>query len=70
MIYHQRRSRVSKVCREFVKHVSRDRGRSKLLYNKEHSFVYCPVPKVASSFWTLNMVNLDTEPNLTGNQFN
>ena len=35
-----------------------------LLYNKEHSFLYCPIPKVSSSFWMLNMVKLNPELNL------
>ena len=32
-----------------------------MLYNKEHNFAYCPIQKVASSFWMLNMVQLDPE---------
>ena len=62
LVYLHRRSRVSEVCKELVKHISRGhRGRSKLLYNGEHCLVYCPTPKVSSSFWTLNMDKLDPE---------
>ena len=31
------------------------------MYSKEHNFAYCPVAKVSSSFWALNMVRLDPE---------
>lgn len=46
---------------DFDKSFYQGPGMSKLLFNKEHNFAYCPVAKVSSSFWTLNMVKLDPE---------
>ena len=46
---------------DFDKSFYQGPGMSKLLYNREHNFAYCPVAKVSSSFWTLNMVKLDPE---------
>ena len=46
---------------DFDKSFYQGPGKSKLLYSKEHNFAYCPVAKVSSSFWALNMVRLDPE---------
>ena len=61
LVYHQRTIRASEVCRDFDKSIYRGPGWSRLLCNEEHSLAYCPIPKVSSSFWTLNMVKLDHE---------
>ena len=71
-VYLKRRRRVSLVCTEFLRRSSPRRAPRRqplrhLLYNGAHRLVYCPIPKAASSFWTLTMVRLDpAKVNVTG----
>ena len=58
-VYLRRRRRVSLVCKEFLRRGSRRAPRGALrsiLFNRAHRLAYCPIPKAASSFWTLAMV--------------
>ena len=59
LVYLRRRRRVSLVCKEFLQRGSRRAPRGALrstLFNRAHRLAYCPIPKAASSFWTLAMV--------------
>ena len=69
-VYLKRRRRISLVCKDFLKRSSPRAPRGplrSLLYNRAHRLAYCPIPKAASSFWTLAMVNLEPDKlNVTG----
>ena len=61
-VYLKRRRRVSLVCKEFLRRGSPRAPRRplrSLLYSGAHRLAYCPIPKAASSFWTLTMVRLE-----------
>ena len=63
-VYLKRRRRISLVCNNFLRRSSPRAPRHplrSLLYNGVHGLAYCPIPKAASSFWTLTMVRLDPD---------
>ena len=61
-VYLKRRRRISLVCNNFLRRSSPRAPRHplrSLLYDGVHGLAYCPIPKAASSFWTLTMARLD-----------